>query len=75
MVHPQFRVGRGMLMPYYSLRELSGGSPTPQLLPVTGVRVGPSANKRLNVESAQMLLHRAGFTDIQVEISPTPYRG
>ena len=72
---PQFRVSRGMLVPYYSLRELSGGTATPRPLPIRGVRVGPSVNKVLNVESAKMLLTRAGYSDIDVDSSNTPYRG
>lgn len=78
-VQPQLRVSRGMLIPYYSLRKLSapqssGDSPA-RLLPITGIRVGPSANKRLNVESAQMLADQAGYKNIKVESSPIPYRG
>jgi hypothetical protein len=74
-VQPQFRVARGMLVPYYSLRKLGGDSPSPRHLPVSGVRVGPSANKRLNLESAQMLLTQAGYIDIKIESSGTPFRG
>jgi hypothetical protein len=72
---PQFRVSRGMLVPYYSLRELSGNPPTPRLLPVTAVRVGPSVNKRENVESTRMLLAKSGYVGVNVDSSATPYRG
>ena len=75
-VRPQFRVARGMLVPYYSLRELSGGFPTPNdPLPITGVRIGPSAQKLLNVASTQMLLNDFGYPGVRVEYSATPYRG
>lgn len=74
-IKPQFRVARGMLVPYYSLRELSGGLTTPRPLPILGARVGPSVNKVLNVESAKMLLTRAGYAGINVDSSNTPYRG
>lgn len=74
-VQPQFRVSRGMLIPYYSLRKLSGDSPSPRQLPITGVRMGPSANKRLNMESAQMILTQANYTNVIVDSSNTPYRG
>jgi hypothetical protein len=75
-VKPDFRVGRGMLIPYYSLRKLSSGdSPSPHYLPIEGVRVGPSANKRLNAESAELLLLQAGYSGVVVESSDTPFRG
>ena len=71
---PQFRVSRGMLVPYYNLRELDG-SPSPRRLPITSVRVGPSVSKHLNIESAKMLLTKAGYTQVNVDSSDTPYRG
>jgi hypothetical protein len=71
---PQFRIARSMLVPYYSLRELTGGT-TPHPLPIASVRVGPSINKGLNLESAKMLLTKAGYTAVNVESSDTPYRG
>ncbi len=73
-VKPQFRVARGMLVPYYSLRELRGASNSSPL-PVTGIRVGPSANKRLNVESSKMLLAQAGYVNVMVDASEVPFRG
>jgi hypothetical protein len=75
-VKPQFRVGRGMLIPYYSLKELSGNKDNETYrLPITGVRVGPSVNKALNAESIQLLLNHAGYSDVRVDQSNTPYRG
>ncbi len=71
---PQFRVSRGMLIPYYSLKELDA-SILPRLLPITSVRVGPSVNKHLNIESAKMLLTKAGYATVSVDSSDTPYRG
>ncbi|HEY3570853.1 MAG TPA: DUF2971 domain-containing protein [Thermoanaerobaculia bacterium] len=73
-VRPKFRVARGFLIPYYSLKELSQNPQTPPRLPITGVCVGPSVNKRSNVESARMLLAKAGYPD-NVTSSDTPYRG
>jgi hypothetical protein len=74
---PKFRVARGFLAPYYSLRDLSmrseGEKPHP--LPITGVCVGPSANKELNVDSARMLLTQAGYTNAEVTWASIPYRG
>ena len=52
-IKPQFRISRGMLVPYYSLKELSGSTAVARPLPLLKVRVGPSANKQLNVESAK----------------------
>jgi hypothetical protein len=72
-VHPKFRVTRGMLIPYFSLKELTGGGPVTKL-PLTGVRVGPSSNKRLNVESARMVLAQTGYA-VTVDVSETSFRG
>jgi len=75
---PQFRVARGMLVPYYSLTDLSSpaGTPSsPRLLPIAGVCIGPSANKILNMKSVEMLLEKNGYSGVQVRSSKTPYRG
>jgi hypothetical protein len=69
-VQPRFRVRGAMLVPYYSLKELCGGRP----LPVTGVTIGPSTNKVMNVESVRMMLAGFGYAGVKVEASPTPYR-
>ena len=75
-VKPQFRIGRGMLIPYYSLKKLSGEIPSPtRRVPLTGVRIGPNAQKWLNLDSTQMLVTQAGYSDIKVESSDTPFRG
>jgi Protein of unknown function (DUF2971) len=75
---PQFRIARGMLVPYYSLKELTSAPPMSEgcRLPITGVRIGPSVQKDLNVESTQLLLRRAKYPDnVNVVSSDTPYRG
>lgn len=72
--HPRFRVARGMLIPYFSLKELTSVTPTARKLPLTGVRVGPSSNKRLNVESARMVLNQTGYP-VPVDVSETSFRG
>jgi hypothetical protein len=72
--HPRFRVARGMLIPYYSLKELTSVTPTARKLPLTGVRVGPSSNKRLNVESTRMVLNQTGYS-VRVDVSETSFRG
>ena len=69
--HPRFRVARGMLIPYFSLKELTGRNN--QKLPLTGVRVGPSSNKRLNVESTRMVLEQAAY-NVNVDESTTSFR-
>ena len=73
-VGPRFRVSKGMLIPYYSLKELDT-TPSKCSLPITNVRVGPSINKRLNMESTRMLLANAGYSEVRVVSSGTPYRG
>jgi hypothetical protein len=75
-VHPRFRSARGMLVPYYSLRDLLGIAPGSQdRLPIKGARIGPCVHRELNRNSARMLLRSAGYTDVDVELSATPYRG
>jgi len=83
-VAPDFRVGRGLVVPYYSLRKLilqadqvQGGQVSPRLkqLPITRVRVGPNPNKRLNVESIRMMLKLCGYGSVSVEVSKIPFRG
>lgn len=66
-----FRVARGMLVPYYTLKELTK---EPQWrLPITGLRIGPTAHKGPNQESVKLLLQRTGYP-VPVELSDTPYR-
>jgi hypothetical protein len=78
-VLPQVRVARGMLVPYYSLRKLSEDAEPNALaikkLPVLSVQIGPSSNKKLNMESAKILLSAANYDDVAVDSSSTPYRG
>ena len=73
--HPDFRVSRGMLVPYYRLQALAGGPERARTLPLTGLRVGPSARKDLNAEAARLLLAKAGYAALPVDLSSTPYRG
>lgn len=62
-----------MLAPFYSLRELIGiGLPR---LPIRRVLIGPSVHKQLNLESGKALLFQNGYTDVQVLVSNTSYRG
>ncbi len=75
-VKPSFRTRRGLLVPYYGLRELSpqsgsGGA----TLPIKHVTIGPSAHRAMNVESARMILESHGYSGVPVEASTTPYRG
>lgn len=72
-VQPDFRVARGMLVPYYSLQKLSGSQLSQ--LPITGILLGPSANKLLNRDSAKMLLRQAGYANVEPETSEIPFRG
>ena len=83
-VKPDFRVGRGMMVPFYSLRKLIAQAnlvPGSQVdsrlepLPITQVRVGPSANKALNAKSIRMLLVENGYEGVDVKESESPFRG
>jgi hypothetical protein len=78
-VKPRYRVGRGMLIPYYSVRDLAETTglkvPSAWRLPIRSIMVGPSAQKELNVESTTMLLQQNGYDGVDVRASATPYRG
>jgi hypothetical protein len=73
---PHFRTRRGMLVPYFSLRELSGTAVPPAgiQMSIRQVQVGPGPNKALNVESIRMMLDAHGHTGSKVIASPIPYR-
>lgn len=71
---PNFRTRRGLLVPYFSLKELAptvGGFK----LPIKGVLVGPGLHRELNVESCKMMLAKHQYTNVPVQASTTPYRG
>ncbi len=73
---PRFRTRRGLLVPYFSLRELSDPSGLSIFrLPIKGLLIGPSLHKALNVESVTMMLEKHGYLGIPVQASGTPYRG
>jgi hypothetical protein len=71
-VKPRFRTARNMLVPYYSLQDLGWSSTQP--LPITGLCIGPSIQKMLNAQSAQLLLKQRNY-NIPVTVSKTPFRG
>ena len=73
---PRFRTRRGLLVPYYSLRELSGQDAPGSgfKLPISGVLIGPGPHRALNVESTRMMLAQQGYGDVPVQASTTPYR-
>lgn len=74
---PKFRTRRGLLVPYFSLQELSqplGGGPAFKL-PIKGLLIGPGLHRALNVESAKMMLAKHDYPDVVVKASTTPYRG
>ncbi|MHC4955679.1 MAG: DUF2971 domain-containing protein [Planctomycetota bacterium] len=75
-VGPSFRVGRGMLVPYFSLQELAkaAGQETWRP-PVTSVRIGPSANRDINRQGVELMLGSQGYPNVTVDVSDTPYRG
>jgi len=73
---PSYRVVRGMLAPYYSLKELCVQlGYQNQKLPLTSVRIGPCPNRRLNAASTRMLLDQHDYGEVEVKTSATPYRG
>ena len=74
---PKFRTRRSLLVPYFSLRELSNpaGYVSGFKLPIKGVLIGPGLHRALNVESTRMLLAKHDYLDVPVQASTTPYRG
>ena len=77
-VGPSFRVTRGMLAPYYSLKALGRElyrSENDSSLPIVNVTVGPSVRQELKIESVKMLLSQNGYKKVTVQASDTPFRG
>jgi hypothetical protein len=70
-VNPRFRVGRGMLVPYYSLHDLTAGS---FRLPIKRVVVGPAPHKQINASSIEAMLATNDYDGVPVEMSGTPFR-
>ena len=71
----EFRVARGMLVPYYSLMKLTDGSSSPFGWPlITGVRIGPSPHQEMNYQSARMLLNQSPYSLAPVTRSDIPFR-
>lgn len=71
---------QGMLIPYLPLRftphYLDDLSAEPyEGLIAKSVRVGPSPDQPLRVESATRMLRQWSFNDVKVEASMTPFRG
>ena len=75
-VKPRYRVARGMLAPFYSMRDLAFHVFDAQWhLPLRSVLIGPSAQQELNLASTKMLLVQNGYDNAVVAASETPYRG
>ena len=75
-VQPDFRMSRGMLVPFFSLRALAtAAGRTDWGLPIESVRVGPSFNRDINRRSVELLLQTGGYDSVSVDVSKTPYRG
>lgn len=76
-VQPRFRTRRGLLVPYYSLQDLGPRNPDGSAafrVPVTGLTIGPSPHRALNVESLSQLVQALPPPAITVRASTTPYR-
>jgi hypothetical protein len=73
---PKFRVSRGMLIPYFSLKYLSSLlTQSVSALPIRTVLLGPSGNKLLNEGSAKMILKAHNYKNVSVDCSLIPFRG
>jgi Protein of unknown function (DUF2971) len=69
----KFRLRRGLLVPYFSLQELSQQAGF--YLPIKSIMIGPSQQRTLNVESTRLMLDANGYSHVPVLASTTPYRG
>jgi hypothetical protein len=75
-VKPEFRVGRGMLVPHYSLKKLAAElGDHAWRPPITSVRIGPNPNREINREGVELMLRTEGYAEASVEVSEAPYRG
>jgi hypothetical protein len=73
---PKFRVGRGMLIPYFSLKDLRNLlTQAKNELPIRSVLLGPSGNRLLNKASAEMILKAHNYMEVTVDCSLIPFRG
>ncbi|TBW13193.1 DUF2971 domain-containing protein [Azotobacter chroococcum subsp. isscasi] len=78
MPKPRFRTRRGLLVPYFSLQELSNptGVRDPNFrLPIRSILVGPSPHRALNLQSTRLMLDTNECSHVPAQASPTPYRG
>lgn len=75
-VKPTFRVGRGMLVPYYKVTEIAKTAGHPNWRPpLTSIRIGPSPHRDVNRRSVGLLLEKMEYLNVNVDVSNTPYRG
>jgi hypothetical protein len=69
-----FRARRGLLVPFFKLRELSDPARPNFPLPIKSVMIGPSEHRALNAKSFRLLLAANGYSNVEVFESTTPYR-
>jgi hypothetical protein len=74
-VPPKFRTARGLLVPYFELKELVKSFANPEQLGIKNVWIGPGPYKDVNARSARLLLDKYGFPGAGVTRSVIPYRG
>jgi hypothetical protein len=74
---PKFRIRRGLVVPYFSLQELSGaaGMPDPNFrLPIKSILIGPSQRQSLNAQGVRLMLDANGYQHVSVSVSEIPFR-
>ncbi len=75
-IKPFYRIRRGMLVPYYSLKAIIQKVVTADnILPINKVTLGPSVQSVINLESTKMLLKQNNYSKVSVFASQTPHRG
>jgi hypothetical protein len=68
----RFRASGELIVPYLSTRDIAE-NPT-ELMPITEVLVGPSSAADTIRSGIEQVLQQAGYNDIPVKLSQTPYR-
>lgn len=74
-VSPRFRVGRGMLVPYYTIQDLTKEVGINWSPPIRSVRIGPGSNREINQRGVKLMLASTDYQRVNVDVSKTPYRG
>lgn len=75
----KYRVGGGRIIPYICSSDLYNesfiGHYGSKQLPIVEIRVGPTANQAVTIDSIKVFLANNGYANVQITPSAVPYRG